>query len=979
MPASGLVWQDPASSTPTQAAAPQQEESTVLELGKVIERDLTAGQKHHYQIALSAGQFMKVEITDHGTDVGVILYWPNGETTNPWQPVGEPFDVKPISAVAESAGVFRIEIYTAARATAGRYEIRLTEVRLANERDRALQEANALFRAYVQLRDQGRYVEAGPNLQRALEIRERLLGEDNLLVANTLGFSASYFDNIGDYASAESANLRALKIKEKLLGPDHPDIAQEFLSLGGTYQHRGDDLKAEEAEKQGLAILQKTHQGETFTAAALLEQLGFVRYATGDYQSAQEYALKARAIWEKLLGADHYHLAPSYTFLGRVAYDQADYTKAEMMYQKALNMSEKGLGAENLHVTTYRNDLAKLYCTRGEYSKGEALYQQSLDIHRQRGAMSHPEVQTALFGLARCYTAEGNIAEAVKVQIQGSDIEDRYVAVNLAVGSEREKRAFLASLTSRSSRNISLHARLAPDAPLARDLAITTVLRNKGRVQDAMSAGLAGLRRRLGEDDQKQLDQLNDVTARLARLVLNGPQKLQPAEYQQRIKGLEDQRESLEDELNRRSSGFYVPSKPVTLAAVQTAIPDQAALIEFAVYRPFDPAAATDQKAYGSPHYIAYVVRNKGEVGWAELGEAATIDKAVDTLRNALRDPQRQDVVQLARAVDALIIAPVRAQFKGVTQLLISPDGELNLIPFEALKNEHGQYLAEGYSITYLTTGRDLIRMQTRRASKSGPVVIANPAFGEPPLTEAPGAGRERFKVVAARGNRRSITTGETLAGVYFAPLVGTAQEARIIHWLFPEARLLTGEHATKAELARVNAPSMLHIATHGFFLQNAERKYSSDGSGPDAAENPLLRSGLALSGANLNQRQKEDGILTALEASNLNLWGTRLVTLSACETGIGEVKDGEGVYGLRRSFFLAGSETLVMSLWSVSDSITREMMTSYYTGLKHGLGRAEALHRAELSMLKRNGRKHPFYWASFIQAGEWANLEGQR
>jgi CHAT domain-containing protein len=135
----------------------------------------------------------------------------------------------------------------------------------------------------------------------------------------------------------------------------------------------------------------------------------------------------------------------------------------------------------------------------------------------------------------------------------------------------------------------------------------------------------------------------------------------------------------------------------------------------------------------------------------------------------------------------------------------------------------------------------------------------------------------------------------------------------------------------------------------------------------------------LALTGANLNKGGNQDGILTALEASNLNLWGTKLVTLSACETGIGEVKDGEGVYGLRRSFFLAGSETLVMSMWSVSDRVTREMMTAYYTGLKRGLGRGEALRQAELAMMKRKDRQHPFYWASFIQSGEWANLNGRR
>ena len=102
-------------------------------------------------------------------------------------------------------------------------------------------------------------------------------------------------------------------------------------------------------------------------------------------------------------------------------------------------------------------------------------------------------------------------------------------------------------------------------------------------------------------------------------------------------------------------------------------------------------------------------------------------------------------------------------------------------------------------------------------------------------------------------------------------------------------------------------------------------------------------------------------------------------MTLSACDTGMGEVRSGEGVYGLRRAFFLAGAETLVMSLWPVSDYVTREMMTSYYRGLQTGLGRGDALRRTQLAMLARPDRRHPFYWASFIQAGEWANLEGRR
>jgi CHAT domain-containing protein len=178
---------------------------------------------------------------------------------------------------------------------------------------------------------------------------------------------------------------------------------------------------------------------------------------------------------------------------------------------------------------------------------------------------------------------------------------------------------------------------------------------------------------------------------------------------------------------------------------------------------------------------------------------------------------------------------------------------------------------------------------------------------------------------------------------------------------------VLTGIEASEAALKRLEAPRILHIATHGFFLQDG------------AIANPLLRSGLALSGANVNAAGNDNGVLTALEASSLNLWGTRLVTLSACDTGVGEVRNGEGVYGLRRAFFLAGAETVVMSLWPVSDLVTRQMMTAYYTGLKAGLGRGEALRQAQLAMLAKPNRRHPFYWASFIQAGEWANLDGRR
>ena len=143
--------------------------------------------------------------------------------------------------------------------------------------------------------------------------------------------------------------------------------------------------------------------------------------------------------------------------------------------------------------------------------------------------------------------------------------------------------------------------------------------------------------------------------------------------------------------------------------------------------------------------------------------------------------------------------------------------------------------------------------------------------------------------------------------------------------------------------------------------------------------ENPLLRSGLALAGANRGPSGEDDGVLTALEAAGLDLWGTRLVVLSACDTGVGDVKRGDGVYGLRRALVLAGAESQLISLWPVSDRSTRDLMVDYYQQLAQGEARGQALRRAQLRMVRDLGRAHPYYWASFIQSGQWAKLDDRR
>jgi CHAT domain-containing protein len=262
--------------------------------------------------------------------------------------------------------------------------------------------------------------------------------------------------------------------------------------------------------------------------------------------------------------------------------------------------------------------------------------------------------------------------------------------------------------------------------------------------------------------------------------------------------------------------------------------------------------------------------------------------------------------------------------------------------------------------------------------------VFANPDFG------GTGAGaddrRALVLVEEASQQQTGVPAADLLARAYFPPLAGTAAEAEALHGVLPDARVLTGDAARKSAVAALAGPRVLHLATHGFFLAGAPPAAQSRAlelaadlapSSAQPAEDPLLRSGLALAGANLHRGG--EGILTSLEAAGLDLWGTKLVVLSACDTGVGEVHNGDGVYGLRRAFVLAGSETQVMSLWPVSDQGTRDLMVGYYERLAHGEGRSAAMRAVRLAMLKDGKHRHPFYWASFIVSGEWANLDGKR
>jgi CHAT domain-containing protein/Tfp pilus assembly protein PilF len=962
----------------------------LLEPGIPIEGELAGGQSHSYQMALIANQYVKLVVEKHGIEVTVKLFGPNGKQITEFDSDFRLQGQETVELVAEETGNYRLDVAVKQKdAPSAGYLIGVVELRRATESDRALQQAYKLFTEFPRLYRAGKYDEALQLAERGLEIRERVLGPEHPVVVAIANNLAILYQLIGNYTKAESLFQRTLTIKEKALGPEHPDVARLLNNLAFLYKSRGNYTKAESLYLRALTILERAPGPEHPDVANTLSNLAFLHKSRGNYAKAEPLYKRALTIMEKAVGLEYSDVASALNNLAILYRNRGDYAKAEPLYERALTIMERALGPEHPDTTSALNNLAIVYRVRGEYAKAEPLFQRILAIQERSLGPEHPLVASTLNELALFYAANGDIARAIMSLSRATTVDESNFSINLVIGSERQKLAYLDIFSKQTDFTLSLQSQAAPNDPQAFDLAFTTLLRRKGRGLDAMTDTIAILRRSATPEDKTLFDRLTEARSQLAALSLREPEVAKPDTYRTRLETLKEKVEELEEELSSRSAAFRRQSQPITLFAVRAALPTDSALIEFAFFTPLDPKTEKSKP----PRYLAYLLPAQGQPKWVDLGEAALIDRAVDAWRAALRDPNRADVKRLARAVDERVMQPVRSlldQLPGEkSRLLIAPDGSLNLIPFAALVDEQNQYLVERYSISYLTSGRDLLRLQTSVPSKDAPLVVANPDFGGFAAIAVRGG-------VGGSGTHNQEQTQIDPTQFFFRPLPATEDEALAIKALLPKALVLRQEDATEAALKQARGPRILHIATHGFFLNNQEapaaagRGFSSNNPLriPDLTpskwaayiKDPSLRSGLALAGANHGKSGDDDGILTALEAASLDLSGTKLVVLSAGDTGVGEVKKGEGVQGLRRALVLAGSESQVISLWPVSDSPTKNLMISYYKALQEGEGRSEGLRQVQLRILRgREDRRHPFYWAAFIQSGEWANLAGLR
>ena len=790
-------------------------------------------------------------------------------------------------------------------------------------------------------------------------IRDRL-GPDHPDTATSLNNLAALYDSQGAYAKAEPLYLRALAVREKALGPDHRDTATSLNNLAVLYDSQGAYAKSLAVHNRALKIFSKTLGPNHLDTANSLSNLAGLYKQKGDFGTAEALYRVALAIKEKQLGLHHPDVAVTCNNLAELYRVQGAYAKAEPLHLRALSIREKTLDSSHLDMANSLNNLGLLYSSQGAYAKAEPLHLRALEISHKRLGLTHPVTAIILNSLAELYRSQGAYHKYQPLLRQGIGRQSLFLQSQLPLLPQAARLAQIQALNSGWEAAFTGAERSGSAA----ELALFSRLNRYGLLLE-IEKRQAELARARGVP-QVMARQIADLTINLANVSMAAAQREE----------LEKRRAELEREFYRRLPSLAPQLvEPVQLARL---LPTASVLVEFQKYRPFDWRQKPVQR-WGAPRYIALVLNPAGITKAVDLGPAAATDSLI---AEALKASQASsgDPASLWRQVNEKVFPPTLLQLlAGARQWILAPDGELSRIPYAALPSPQDpqRRLPDTVSLRLVSSGRSLLPQSPGTGSAfTRPLVLADPDFGPPP---ANGSGWKR--------------------------LPATAKEGQAISKLL-RAALYEKSDATTSVLTNAQNPSLVHVASHGYFASASETPPPTPAPPPAGGlrsaivglpasrEDAMLNSGIVLAGANRSMREDltpaaspagsqgnaDDGYLTAKEAAQLQLRGTELVVLSACDTASGDQQSGEGLFGLQRALSVAGARSTLLSLWKVDDDATAYFMERYYTLLKQGKGRMEALLAVQEEF--RTKPQLPAwedyrYWAAFQLVGDTGPVKG--
>lgn len=806
--------------------------------------------------------------------------------------------------------------------------------------------------------DRGRYGEAEALYRQALALHERYRRGPHPATADTLNDLAGVLLASGRVAEAEPLLRRALAMRRTLFGPTHPTTATTLTNLATLLWDTGAYPEAEALYREALPTLeQKLGRDDPATVSAL-RHIALLRLKTDQLDEAEPLLRQVLAAREARFGADHPLTADSLEDLGELYRQRGDPAQARAWLERALAARERRSGADSLAVARSLSALSVVAFDAGEAQRAEALGVRAAALFEQALGASHAQTAAAWRNLAVLAWSRGHFDVALAQMRRASEADDRRTDLALAAAGEARLGLTAATLEHGTDQAISLSIAARERVPEAADAGAELLLRRKGRVMDVMAAGAVAARSRADPARRALVERWARAQRRLAGLEGASP-------LGDRLRTAQADRVAARTELAAAESelvaqGAAPVGRSVSLADLRAALAPDQVLLEWVRYRPFLPRAGAGPPRPGNARYAVFAIRREHATRAVDLGEAAPIDNGVSDLLAALRS-RSPLVPTLARELGERLWLPMGELVAPGARVLLAPDGALLLLPFAVLRGADDRMLIERHELAWLTGGRDLLRTPVARTDGDPALVLAAPDYGEPPA----GATAPQF-----------------------APLPGALDEAQALRDALQGWRpqVLTGAAATKEVLRAAHAPRILHLATHAYFLPDPQAaaprptyRLTGDADMPLLRPaNPLLRAGLALAGANAGPGRSE-GILTALELSGLDLQGTELAVLSACDTGVGTIAGTEGVYGLRRALVLAGVRTSIVTLWPVGDRASAALMGDFYRRVAGGAGRAAALRAAQRALAARPEYADPFHWAGFVLIGDTGPLERAR
>jgi tetratricopeptide (TPR) repeat protein/CHAT domain-containing protein len=901
----------------------------------------------------------------------------------------------------------------------------------------ALEYARSLSNLAATLREMGDYAAALPMVQKALEIARASLEEEDPLVATAMNNLAGLYMAMGNYSAAAPLYQEALRIRRRRMGEADPAVAELLDNLGWLCFAIRDYSAAEGYVRQALDVYRRAFGEQHPDVAVTLQNLAHLYRAMGDNSAAEPLLAKALEINRATFGGQHPAVASNLHSLAGLRRAVKNYADAESLHLQALAIERALLGEHHPQFADSLFNVAELYRETGNFIDAERLVREALQIYQDTVNENHPHRAWMLYVLGQLCAARDRDDEALPYLSQAAAIEDRTIGQIFSIWSESHRLRYIEQTRGNFSFFMSLVRRALSDASasMAIQAGLDFVLRRKGLVLESLAVQRAAVLGKRYVGLRPKLRELTTLRRQIGAKMLAGPGPYSFLAHDQLLEQWRARQESLEAELARQMPEINLEQQLRTADRhkIADAVPEGSVLIELVRFDDYDVRAVPSrgEKQWKAARYLAFVLAagKPNDIQMIDLGEADPIDQMVTGFRESVTgeaeghggEPVVAPVAQSTRAPNAAgasdedevedddtrhlrpvesfratstgdgtdlreaLFDPLLAALNGCTRLFLAPDGDLTRLPFAALPTADGRRLIDDYRISYLSAGRDVLRFGAKSVGPTAdPLIAADPDYDLSDASSAPTGNSEQ-------GGRQSRDLDRSVTP--FGRLPETRKEGEKIAAMLRVQPVLE-KMVLEARLKECQSPRILHIATHGFFLSNQRPDSNEDTLGPETLqgwaegglshlsrlENPLLRSGLALAGANTALKKQptppeaEDGLLTAEDVSGLNLLGTDLVVLSACETGLGAVEVGEGVFGLRRAFVLAGAKALVMSLWKVLDRQTRDLMEDFYRRILNGQPCADALRDAQLTIKKKD--PDPYYWGAFIYQGDPSPLQ---